>query len=127
MKTTDIKEFSQLAQAAYSWFDSGDYYYNDPAQGGAISKMMAAPNGAFPEKEASLFADRYVVLYQYRDDKSVNLGGFSATVFQDRANNNRLILSFRGTEFKWDKCRDLLTTDAAIERITGSGLTFQHP
>ena len=68
MNTTDIKEFSQLAQAAYSWFDSGDYYYNDPAQGGAISKMMTAPNGAFPEKEASLFADRYVVLYQYRDD-----------------------------------------------------------
>jgi len=91
MNTTQFKEFAQLAQASYSLFDSVAFFMNDPSQEKAKASMQGAPNGAFSAKQAELFTNHYVVQHQFTD---VGLNGFSATVFQDKDNPNRLVLSF---------------------------------
>lgn len=111
--TTELKEFSQLAQAAYAELNNGVVY----ADSGDFQKtrdlLQASPNGAFAEGEATDFTNRYKVLNQFQDPSTTAAGGFSATLFQDKDNPNRLVLSFAGTEFETDKLRDL-ATDAMI-------------
>ncbi len=76
--------------------------------------LQSSPNGGFAENQAVDFTNRYYVLNQFRDEGTAANGGFSATLFQDRNNPNRVVLSFAGTEFEGDKIRDLLLTDAQI-------------
>ena len=102
MNTTQLKEFVQLGQAAYAKFSESE---------DASDSLVSAPNGPFAEGEAKQFTDRYGVLDQYTDP---GLSGFSATVFQDKDNPSRVVLSFRGTEFNGDKFRDLLLSDLQI-------------
>ena len=75
--------------------------------------LKSSPNGGFAAGQATDFTSRYSVLNQFRDDTPTAEGGFSATLFQDKGNPNRLVLSFAGTEFETDKYRDLVT-DAQI-------------
>lgn len=112
MNTSELKEFAQLAQAAYAHFASADFVANDPGQESVIKKLQSAPNAAFPESQAKMLTGRYEVVHQFTDG-GLN-GGFSATVFRDKSDPNRLILSFRGTEFNGDIGRDLLITDLRI-------------
>jgi hypothetical protein len=62
--TIELKEFSQLAQAAYSILDRPDIHKNETAIRAAL---QASPNGAFAEGQAVDFAGRYWVLHQFRD------------------------------------------------------------
>lgn len=79
MNTTQLKEFVQLGQAAYAFF----------AGKTMTEALTAAPNGPFAEGEAQQFTERYSVLTQ---SSELDPSGFSATVFQDKANPNRVIL-----------------------------------
>lgn len=83
MNTTQLKEFVQLGQAAYAAFPSA------PSTSSTIVSLTAAPNGPFAEGEAQQFTERYSVLTQ---SSELDPSGFSATVFQDKANPNRVIL-----------------------------------
>lgn len=107
MNTTQLKEFAQLSQASYALFMPTSFGNSVLT----IRQLREALNGAFSATQAELFTNRYVVLHQFTD---VGLNGFSATVFQDKDNPNRLVLSFRGTEFEGDKLRDLLISDLQI-------------
>jgi pimeloyl-ACP methyl ester carboxylesterase len=78
--------------------------------------LRESPNGAFSEGQATDFTNRYRVLNQFRDYDTTANGGFSATLFQDKGNSNRVVLSFAGTEFETDKLRDL-STDAKIGSV----------
>jgi hypothetical protein len=111
MNATQLKEFVQLGQASYSFFTAAQYLKNGAASESVETQLMAAPNGPFSEGEATQFTDRYAVLDQHTDP---GINGFSATVFQDKANPNRVVLSFRGTEFNGDRIRDLLLSDLRI-------------
>lgn len=80
--TTELKEFTQLAQAAYAelnlaavYADSGDFRKTRDV-------LQASPNGAFSEGQATDFTNRYQVLNQFRDFNTTANGGFSATLFQ---------------------------------------------
>ena len=116
MKTTaELKEFAQLAQASYALLnDASTYGDNELAIKKTKDLLQSSPNGGFAEKQAEDFTNRYSVLNQFRDADTTANGGFSATLFQDRNNPNRVVLSFCGTEFEGDKIRDLLITDAQI-------------
>jgi Ca2+-binding RTX toxin-like protein len=112
--TTELKEFAQLAQASYAILNSSAIYGSDSATQAALE---ASPNGAFAQGQANDFTNRYRVLNQFRDFDTIANGGFSATLFQDKDNPNRLVLSFAGTEFETDLMRDLLITDAQIGTV----------
>ncbi|MBT0571388.1 hypothetical protein KIK84_13720 [Curvibacter sp. CHRR-16] len=101
MNTTQLKEFVQLGQAAYADFSVLE----------ATVALQKAANGTFAAGEADQFLSRYGVLDQYTDP---GINGFSATVFQDKDNPNRVVLSFRGTEFKGDTWHDLFLSDLQI-------------
>ena len=109
--TTELKEFAQLAQAAYAELNDA-IVYRSPSE--TRRKLLASPNGGFADGQAADFTDRYHVINQFRDVRTIASGGFSATVFEDRANSNRLVLSFAGTEFTTDLLRDGLLTDLQI-------------
>lgn len=111
MNATQLKEFVQLGQASYSFFTAADFYKNTIDPRSTITQLTRAPNGPFSEGEATQFTDRYAVLDQQTDP---GIKGFSVTVFQDRVNPNRVVLSFLGTEFNGDKIRDLLLSDLRI-------------
>jgi len=114
--TTELKEFSQLAQASYALLSDSPIIYVDSRA--AIDKtkelLQSAPNGGFAEGEAVDFTNRYRVLNQYRDDSTPANGGFSATLFQDRDNPNRVVLSFAGTEPEGGHLISDLLADAQI-------------
>lgn len=110
MNTTQLKEFTELAQASYAKFSPSNYK-NDSATRARLSNEDFTPNGTFSEEQARLFTSQYTLLHQSTEN---TLDGFSATVFQDKSNPNRLVLSFRGTEFVGDKFSDLLLTDSQI-------------
>lgn len=104
MDTKQLKEYVELAQAAYADFSQ--------IQNGSIRNALTnAENRAFSESQAVLFSRKYEIVHQYTD---YGLNGFSATVFRDIENSERLILSCRGTEFSGDRLRDLLVTDLQI-------------
>lgn len=86
--------------------------YKNDAQ--TKTALQASPNGAFSEGQATDFTNRYSVLNQFRDESTIANGGFSATLFLDKSNPNRLVLSFAGTEFETDALRDGLVTDVQI-------------
>lgn len=111
--TTELKEFAQLAQASYALLNKSTFYKNDVTTKTALQE---SPNGAFADIQATDFTNRYSVLNQFRDFNTTANGGFSATLFQDKDNPNRLVLSFAGTEFETDKYRDLVT-DAQIGTV----------
>ncbi|MDI1338221.1 calcium-binding protein [Polaromonas sp.] len=114
MNATQLKEFVQLGQASYSFFRTADFVKNGASVESTKTDLRAAPNGPFSEGEAIQFTDRYAVLDQHTDP---GLNGFSATVFQDKDNPNRVVLSFRGTEFNGGAIgaiKDLLLTDMCI-------------
>ena len=114
MNITELKEFSQLAQASYALLDPITYANTPEAIRETVTLLKDSPNGGFAENQAVDFTNRYRVLNQFRDVDTLANGGFSATLFQDRSNSNRVVLSFCGTEFEGDKIRDLLITDAQI-------------
>lgn len=109
--TTELKEFAQLAQASYSTLNLSTIYRDD---GQTIKALQESRNGAFAENQAVDFTNRFEVLNQFRDESTLANGGFSATLFKDKSNANRLVLSFAGTEFETDALRDGLVTDAQI-------------
>lgn len=111
LNATQLKEFVQLGQASYSFFTDAQYLKNGATSKSVETQLTKAPNGPFSEGEATQFTDRYAVLDQHTDP---GINGFSATVFQGKANPNRVVLSFRGTEFNGDTIRDLLLTDLRI-------------
>ncbi|MES2243544.1 MAG: calcium-binding protein [Pseudomonadota bacterium] len=111
MNATQLKEFVQLGQASYSFFTAADFYKNNTEPRSTMDRLKDALNGPFSEGEAKQFTDRYAVLDQHTEP---GLNGFSATVFQDKGNPNRVVLSFRGTELNGDTIRDLLLTDLRI-------------
>jgi hypothetical protein len=111
MNATQLKEFVQLGQASYSSFRAAALVKNGGSLPTTRGDLQTAPNGPFSLGEATQFTDRYAVLDQHTDP---GLNGFSATVFQDKANPNRVVLSFRGTEFNGDRIRDLLLSDLLI-------------
>ena len=111
MNATQLKEFVQLGQASYSFFTAADFYKNNTSPFSTIERLKEAPNGPFSEGEAEQFTARYAVRDQYTDP---GINGFSATVFQDKANPNRVVLSFRGTEFNGGQTEYLWLTDLRI-------------
>ena len=111
LNATQLKEFIQLGQASYSFFSTTEYYKNNTDPSSTNRQLTRAPNGPFSEGEATQFTDRYAVLDQYTDP---GINGFSATAFQDKASPNRVVLSFRGTEFNGDRFRDLFASDLRI-------------
>jgi Ca2+-binding RTX toxin-like protein/pimeloyl-ACP methyl ester carboxylesterase len=121
MNATELKDFIELAQAAYAHLTEADYR-KDEETADTLSTFLTAPNGTFSEEQATLFTQRYSVLDQSEDTTASN--GFSATVFQDKSDPTRLVLSFRGTEFIGDKLADLIRTD--IVGIGGSGYAIQQ-
>ena len=108
-----LKEFSQLSQAAYAHFDTNDFVYFGGTPGSALKNLKETPNSAsaFTDSEAADFTARYEILDQSEDNADSN--GFSATLFRDKQ-SGQLILSFRGTEFDNDRLRDLILTDLRI-------------
>jgi Ca2+-binding RTX toxin-like protein len=107
--TTELKEFAQLAQAAYAELqDASTDVVTQKTQ------LTLSPNSPFSQGQAEDFTNRYLVLNQYRDFNTMITGGFSGTLFQDRNSANRLILAIAGTEFENDKGRDLFLTDLEI-------------
>ena len=114
MNTTELKEFSQLAQASYALLGPITYANTQEAIREMIALLEDSPNGGFAGGQAEDFTNRYRVLNQFRDRHTLATGGFSATLFQDRINPNRLVLGFAGTEFETDAPRDLLLTDIQI-------------
>ncbi|MDI1237119.1 MAG: calcium-binding protein [Polaromonas sp.] len=114
--TTELKEFAQLAQASYALLNDSLLYIDVPPYTRTKTALQSSPNGAFAEGQAADFTNRYRVLNQFREDSPTAEGGFSATLFQDKDNPNRLVLSFAGTEFETDKYRDLVT-DAQIGTV----------
>jgi hypothetical protein len=109
--TTELKEYAQLAQASYALLNTPLIYGDETATQTALEN---SPNGAFSEGEAVDFTNHYRVLNQFRDSGTLANGGFSATLFQDKNDPSRLVLSFAGTEFETDVMRDGLLTDAQI-------------
>jgi len=125
--TTELKEFAQLAQASYADLKhSSAYKDSDETE----KRLMLSPNGGFADLQATDFTNRYHVLNQFRDEKTIASGGFSATVFVDRANSNRLVLGFAGTEFTTDLLRDGLLTDLQIGTVgyarPQAGATYRY-
>ncbi|HQT09097.1 MAG TPA: hypothetical protein PK060_17925, partial [Polaromonas sp.] len=113
--TTELKEFAQLAQASYALLNKQAIYSDsDLATAQTKALLQSSPNGAFAEQQSIDFTNRYRVLNQFRDEDTLANGGFSATLFQDKSNPNRLVLGFSGTEFETDALRDGLVTDAQI-------------
>lgn len=101
MDAKELKEYAELAQAAYA-----DFFQNT-----SQAALLNSRNGAFSEYQVTLFLENYEIVHQYTD---FGINGFSATVFRDKNNPERLILSCRGTEFSGDRLRDLLVTDLQI-------------
>lgn len=64
--TTELKEFAQLAQAAYSELNLAAVYADNGDFKKTRDVLQAAPNGAFSEGQATDFTNRYQVLNQYR-------------------------------------------------------------
>ena len=112
--TTELKEFAQLAQAAYALLNNTSVYADSGLFKVTTDLLQSAPNGGFAEGEAVDFTNRYRVLNQYRDDSTPANGGFSATLFQDRDNPNRVVLSFAGTEPEGGHLISDLLSDAQI-------------
>jgi len=108
LTTTQLKEYAQLSQAAYAYFDNS--VIGRTAEK-VVEKLMAIGKGDFTAKEAEEFTARYELLHQFEDAPDCN--GFSATVFRDKSDNH-IVLAFRGTEFDLDRWRDLLLTDMRI-------------
>lgn len=111
MNATQLKEFAQLAQAAYAYFDGTDFRFRGGRPEDLLANLRSDDRGSFTAAGAITFSDRYAVLHQYTDNPSSI--GFSATLFQDRS-TGRLVFSIRGTEFQGDLVRDLLVTDLRI-------------
>ena len=109
--TTELKEFAQLAQASYAILNLPSIYKNALATKNALQE---SPNGAFADQQAVDFTNRYDVLNQFRDNNPTAAGGFSATLFQDRDNPNRVVLGFAGTEPEGGGLTNDLLTDAQV-------------
>ena len=111
MNTTELKEYAQLSQAAYAYFDDADFAGRGGTDASMQRKLRTPDKGDFTEQEAKDFSNRYKVLHQFTD--SAISFGFSATLFQDRV-SGRLVFSIRGTEFIGDPLRDFWVTDLRI-------------
>ncbi len=111
MTTTELKEYAQLAQATYAYFNSS-HYRNSETLSAQIQQKSGNDKGAnFAERQAELFTSRYELLHQSDNNDS---SGFSAALFRDKQ-SGRLIVSFRGTEpFGMELANDLLVTDSRI-------------
>ena len=108
MNTTQIKEYSQLAQAAYAFFDPATF------MGGSEPTFTLNLQGEsnFTEREATDFLTRYRLLHQFQANGQLN--GFSASLFQDKS-SGKLVFAIRGTEFTPSGVGpDLLLTDLRI-------------
>ena len=111
MNTTQLKEYAQLAQASYGYFDAATFAGNGGNDPALIEKLRASGKGDFTEREATVFTSRYRLLHQFRDTSDSN--GFSASLFQDKQ-SGQLVFSIRGTEIPLDVGLDLLVTDLRI-------------
>jgi Ca2+-binding RTX toxin-like protein len=102
---TTLSTTSQLAQAAYSSFASGD-------SSGSLIGALTAGAATFSATQATLFAEQYSVLLQYNDD-TPGAGGngtsLSVTVFKD-VTTNALTLAIRGTL----ETEDFVPTDGNV-------------
>jgi Ca2+-binding RTX toxin-like protein len=121
MNTSELKEFTELAQAAYAYFNEADYGDKDSTKLILNNSQSTLNTTTFSETQADLFTDRYSVVDQFQETSVSDSNGFSATVFQDESNTNRVVLSFRGTEFGSDTPRDFVVTDL---RIGTTGYAF---
>lgn len=67
--TTQLKEFAQLAQAAYALLNDKPVIYSESDDAVKLTKLQlqGSPNGGFAEGEATDFTNRYRVLNQFRD------------------------------------------------------------
>lgn len=74
--TTELKEFAQLAQAAYALLNKLEIY-GDGKSVPLMEQLKASPNGGFAEGQAVDFTNRYFVLNQFRDENTLANGGFS--------------------------------------------------
>jgi hypothetical protein len=73
MNTSQLKEFTLLAEAAYAKFLPSNYK-NDGATRARLSDIDFTPNGTFSLRQADLFTDRYTLLHQSTEN---TLDGFS--------------------------------------------------
>jgi Ca2+-binding RTX toxin-like protein len=106
-----LKEYSQLAQAAYANFDRSDYVAFGGGANGLEGKLIG-DEGQFTVSEAKEFSSRFELVHQSTDE--LNDSGFSASLFRDKE-SGQLVLSIRGTESSFlGTLEDLITTDARI-------------
>jgi hypothetical protein len=106
-----LKEYSQLAQAAYANFDRSDYVAFGGGTNGLEGKLIG-DEGQFTVSEAKEFSSRFELVHQSTDE--LNDSGFSASLFRDKE-SGQLVLSIRGTESSFlGTLEDLITTDARI-------------
>ncbi len=85
MNTTQLKEFAELAEAAYALFLPSDYKSVENTIN-RLKSTTGTPNGTFSEAQAIIFTSQYTLLHQSTEN---TLDGFSATVFQDKINGVR--------------------------------------
>ncbi len=116
MKTTDVFNFAQLAEASYVLFDK----LPDYSEGSLVEALKAERkgdfNGEFSSAQATEFVKHWSVTTHQQDTDS----GYSSTLFQNK-DDGRYVLAFRGTAGWQDLAvadgADIVTDGLALDQI----------
>lgn len=83
MNSTQLKEYAQLAQAAYAYFEKSSFSWFGGTAAGLTRDLISVDTSQFTNEEAKAFTTRFELLHQSTDTPDDN--GFSACLFKDRA------------------------------------------